>query len=124
MPTIFSQASALLVSLVRSPIMGQTVPSKVQAYLAAGRPIVASLDGEGARVVTEAGAGVACPAEDAEALSEAVLRLRQMSPAQLERFGTAGREYYQQHFDPVMLSQRLIQSIRDIPRTAGAGRRD
>ena len=56
MPGILSQASALLVSLSRDPIMAQTVPSKIQAYLAAGRPIIASLDGEGARVVDNAGA--------------------------------------------------------------------
>ncbi|MGH8848482.1 MAG: glycosyltransferase family 4 protein, partial [Polaromonas sp.] len=78
MPGILTQASALLVSLARSPIMSQTVPSKVQAYLAAGKPIIASLDGEGARVVEESGAGVSCPAEDAVALAQAVLRLRAM----------------------------------------------
>lgn len=118
MPRIFSQASALLVSLVRSPIMGQTVPSKVQAYLAAGRPIVASLDGEGARVVTEAGAGLTCPAEDSVALSEAVLELQRMPADQLERFGAAGQEYYRQHFDPTRLTQRLLECFRDIARAA------
>jgi glycosyltransferase involved in cell wall biosynthesis len=117
MPAILAQASALLVSLVRSPIMSQTVPSKVQAYLAAGRPIVASLDGEGARVVTEAGAGLACPAEDAAALSEAVLRLRSMPAEELERLGAAGREYYQRHFDPQTLCHRLLQRLRDPART-------
>lgn len=67
MPGILAQASALLVSLARSPIMSQTVPSKMQAYLAAGKPIIASLDGEGARVLEASGAGLACPAEDAAA---------------------------------------------------------
>lgn len=122
MPRIFSQASALLVSLVRDPLMTQTVPSKVQAYLAAGRPIVAALDGEGARVVTEAGAGVTCPAEDAAALSEAVLRLRSMLPEELERLGAAGRDYYQQHFDPGVLTKRLIECFRAIPGVAAASR--
>ena len=65
MPGILSQASALLVTLVRDPIMAQTIPSKVQAYLAAGKPILAALDGEGAEVVREATAGIACDAEDA-----------------------------------------------------------
>ena len=91
MPGIFGQASALLVSLVRSPIMSQTVPSKVQAYLAAGRPIVASMDGEGARVVQEALAGVTCPAEDAVALAGAVLRLRAMDDMTRERLGENGQ---------------------------------
>lgn len=116
MPQILDQASVLLVSLVRSPIMSQTVPSKVQAYLASGRPIVAALDGEGARVVAEAGAGVTCPAEDAAALSDAVLRLKAMSPGELDRLGVAGRDYYRRHFDPEMLTSRLIECFRGLLR--------
>lgn len=107
MPGIYAQASALLVSLVRSPIMSRTVPSKLQAYLAAGRPIVASMDGEGARVVDEAGAGVTCPAEDAQALAAAVLHLRAMDAAERERLGTNARLYFARHFDPDRLAERL-----------------
>lgn len=112
MPAILDQASALLVSLVRSPIMSQTVPSKIQAYLAAGRPIIAALDGEGARIVKEADAGVACPAEDAPALSKAVLHLKSLPTEERERLGVLGREYYQQHFDPAVLTQRLIECLQ------------
>lgn len=107
MPGILAQASALLVSLAKSPIMSQTVPSKIQTYLAAGRPIVASLDGEGARVVTEAGAGVACAAEDAQALAEAILSLRRLGDADRRAMGEAGRRYHQDHFDPARLAVRL-----------------
>src|SRR5690606_485236 len=45
MPAILGAASVLLVTLAKSDIFGLTVPSKVQAYLAAGRPILAALDG-------------------------------------------------------------------------------
>lgn len=114
MPGILAQASALLVSLARSPIMSQTVPSKVQAYLAAGKPIIASLDGEGARVVGESGAGVSCPAEDAVALAQAVLRLRDMPSDELQRMGEAGLIYYKQHFDPAVLAARLAQHFSKV----------
>ena len=109
MPGILAQASALLVSLVCSPVMGQTVPSKLQAYLAAGRPIIASLDGEGARVVEESGAGLACGAEDAAALAQAILKLQAMPEVELNRMGESGKRYYQQHFEPTMLAKRLMQ---------------
>jgi glycosyltransferase involved in cell wall biosynthesis len=108
MPSIFAQASVLLVSLARSPIMALTVPSKVQAYLAAGRPIIAALDGEGARVVLEAGAGIACPAEDAPSLAQAVLSLRATAPQTLAKMGVAGRAYHAKHFSPQLLTERLI----------------
>lgn len=113
MPGILVQASALLVSLVRDPIMSQTVPSKVQAYLAAGRPIIAALDGEGARVVAEAGAGVACPAGDARALAGAVRQLCDASPEERQRMAQSGRAYYEQHFEPELLARRLKQILVD-----------
>ncbi len=121
MPGILAQADALLVSLVRSPIMGQTVPSKVQAYLAAGRPIIAALDGEGARVVEEAGAGLACAAEDAQALADAVLRLRALPAGERQRMGEAGRRFYQAHFDPDTLAVRLLQHLDNAVRTSRGG---
>lgn len=114
MPGILAQASAVLVSLARDPIMSQTVPSKVQAYLAAGRPIIASLDGEGARVVVEAGAGMACPAGDAEALADAVRQLRDAPPEERQRMARSGRSYYEQHFEPKLLARRLNQILSEI----------
>lgn len=114
MPGILAQASAVLVSLARDPIMSRTVPSKVQAYLAAGRPIIASLDGEGSRVVLEAGAGVACPAQDAQALADAVRQLRDASPEERERMAKCGRFYYQQHFEPKLLARRLAQFLSGV----------
>lgn len=108
MPALFERADALLVSLNRGEALAQTVPSKIQAYLAAGRPVVASLDGEGARVLAEAGAGVSAPAEDAAALAEAVRALQQRSPAERAAMGEAGRRYYRAHFDPAQLAQDLV----------------
>ena len=114
MPKIFSQASALLVTLVSSPIMSQTVPTKIQAYLAAGKPIVASLDGEGARIVNSAGAGVTCPPEDSTALAEVVRRLRLCSVNEREQMGKNGRSYYERHFEPSMLARRLCDRFAEL----------
>jgi len=111
MPSIMSRASALLVSLVRSPIMSQTVPSKVQAYLAAGKPIIASLDGEGARVILEAGAGIVSAAEDASGLAVAIKRLKDTPPRELEAMGRNARAYYENHFEPRFLARNLKQAL-------------
>jgi glycosyltransferase involved in cell wall biosynthesis len=86
----------------------------MQAYLAAGKPIIASLDGEGARVVEEAGAGVSCAAEDAVALAQAVLGLRAIPHAELQRMGEAGQIYYKQHFDPAVLAEKLLQHFTKV----------
>lgn len=112
MPGILAQASALLISLNCSAIMGQTVPSKIPAYLAAGRPIIASMDGEGARVVREANAGVACAAENAQALAQAVLTLRDENATERERMGKAENAYYRTHFEPAALAASLANRFK------------
>ena len=57
MPRYFALADAMLVTLKDEPILGLTIPARVQSYLACGRPIVAGINGEGARIINEAGAG-------------------------------------------------------------------
>jgi len=114
MPGILTQASAVLVSLNRGEILSQTVPSKVQAYLAAGRPIIAFFDGEGARVVEDARAGIAVPAEDPQALAASILRLHAMSSDERQALGDAGRLYYEQHFAPEALAAKLAGRFRQL----------
>ena len=69
MPSFFRSADALLVSLKPDPIFAMTIPGKVQAYLASGIPLLGMLDGEGARVIVESGAGFACTAGDGAGLA-------------------------------------------------------
>jgi len=95
---IFSTADALLVTLRPDPAFALTVPGKIQSYLACGKPIIASLDGEGARLVEEAGAGIACPAGDAEALAKAVLALYNMPRESRAEMGKKGFKFCKDNF--------------------------
>lgn len=118
MPRLFERAAALLVSLNDEPIFAQTIPSKLQAYMAAGRPIIASLNGEGARVVLEAGAGFAGPAGDADTLADVIRRMHAMPVDAREAMGAAGYQYYLAHFEMGALCARLIEILSDIQTTA------
>lgn len=108
MPALMAKAGALLVTLADTEIFRLTIPSKIQAYLAAGRPIIACLNGAGADIVTEAGAGVAVPAEDASALAEAVKALCEMPEGERLEMGARGRRYYEEHFSHDKLVDELI----------------
>lgn len=114
MPILMRQASALLVTLTNQPIFELTIPSKIQTYLAVGKPIVACLNGEGARLITEAKAGVAVKAEDDEGLAETIIRLYKMSEAEREQMGANGRAYFKQHFDEEMLTAELIKHFETL----------
>lgn len=113
MPRFFALADAMLVSLKRDPIFALTIPSKIQSYLACGRPIVAALDGEGARIVEEAGAGVAVSAENPAALADAILNMYRMTPDKRAGMGASGRSYFLANFERTMLLDRLDRQMKE-----------
>lgn len=112
MPGFMKNAAALLVTLTDKPIFAVTVPNKIQAYLAVGKPVIASLNGEGARLVVESGAGLAAAAEDARALADAVIRLYEKPPADRKMMGENGHDYYQRHFNHEKLVDQLIEHFQ------------
>jgi colanic acid biosynthesis glycosyl transferase WcaI len=114
MPRWFSAADAMLVTLKKNPIFALTIPAKVQSYMACARPIIAALDGEGARVIHEAGAGLAVPADDAGALAQAVLDMYRMADSERAAMGTGGRRYFEAHFERRMLLDQLDQWIKEL----------
>lgn len=113
MPMWFAQADIMLASLTRDPIFALTVPSKIQSYLACAKPIIAALDGEGARIVEEAGAGIGVPAEDAVALAAAVKIMSGKSADALRQMGDDGLSYFNRHFERDMLLTKLETLLDD-----------
>lgn len=113
-PRYSALADALLVTLKREEIFSLTVPGKVQSYLACGRPVVAALDGEGARIVDEARCGETAPAEDPDALARAVLNLYEASPEERQAMGRRARAYFEEHFEREKLLDRLEGWIREL----------
>lgn len=107
MPRYFAHADVLLATLRKDPAFALTLPAKVQSCLACGKPVVAALDGEGARVVGESGAGIVCPSGDAAALAAAVMTLFRMPPAEREAMGRRGVEYFEAAFNRDALLDRL-----------------
>lgn len=114
MPAFMEKSSALLVTLADEPIFALTIPNKIQAYMAAGKPILACLNGEGAKLVTEAGAGIAVSAENVEGLKTAILKMYEMSLSEREKMGANAKSYYQKHFDNMKLNEELIEHFKSL----------
>lgn len=112
MPGLFAQADALLVSLRTNDVFEKTIPGKVQAYLASGRPILGMINGEAARVIKESGAGYACESGNAEELARITLQLATTSLEKRRQMGEAGRQYYQQQYSRPVLLARLENLFR------------
>lgn len=107
MPSFYASADVLLVSLKNEEVFNMTIPGKVQSYLASAKPIIGMLNGEGADVIYESGAGYVSNAGDASALVKNVLKMASLSVQQRENLGRSGCEYYKKEFDKNKLIDRL-----------------
>jgi glycosyltransferase involved in cell wall biosynthesis len=113
MPVLYSHAGCLLATLKNEKIFSYTIPGKVQAYLAAGKPIIAAINGEGARVVAEAGAGLTCSAEDAVGLAKCIKIMSATSESDRNKMGLAGRQYFLQNFEIRQQAARLVEILNE-----------
>lgn len=120
MPAVYAGADALLVSLKSEPIFAMTIPAKLQSYLNAGKPVLGMIDGEAARVIEEAGAGLAAPAGNPELLAENIVQLAVADKAALEEMGRKGKAYYDRNFDRSLVLEKLERGMMAL---AASGRR-
>ncbi len=97
MPALFAQADILLVSLKDEFIFNNTVPAKLQAYMASGKPVLAFINGEGATIVKDANCGFVVPAGDVDALVTTINeKIRKCS--NLPSLGENGKKYCELNF--------------------------
>jgi len=91
MPALYALADVLLVHLKDDPLFRITIPCKIMTYLASGKPILAAVAGDAAKVVKDADAGLGCPPGNPEALAESVQKFYHLDREELRRMGMNGR---------------------------------
>lgn len=91
-----SGADALLVHLKKDPLFTITIPSKTQAYMAVGKPILMAVDGNAADLVRDSGCGKVAESENPQAIAEAALALMRASTNERNVMAENGRRFYQQ----------------------------
>lgn len=89
-----SAADALLVHLKKDPLFRITIPSKTQAYMAVGKPILMAVDGDAADIVTESRCGKIAVSEDSPSIAAAALALMNSSAAEREEMAANSRQFY------------------------------
>jgi colanic acid biosynthesis glycosyl transferase WcaI len=123
LPEVLAAADVHVVPL-KQGLAASSVPSKLYSVLAAGRPIVASVDAgtEVARTVERAGAGLAVAPEDAAAFTTAIVDLLD-HPDRAAAMGAAGRRFVESWASPAMVArayEALFEELRD-ERSSGRG---
>lgn len=99
MPFFFEKADVMLMTLKDVSIFNLTAPAKLQAYMSAAKPILAMMNGEGPRIIAEAGCGKSVAAGDSEGLARVILEMLKMDKTVLAEMGRKGKEFQKAHFD-------------------------
>lgn len=105
MPKYYAMADAMMVTMFPDPFVSLTLPAKVQSYMAAGKPIIASADGEIRNVIEEAECGFCAKAGDERNLVEKIETFIQSSNR--VEYGEKARKYYMNHFNTKNIMDKL-----------------
>jgi len=113
MPEFYAWADAMLVTLNKNDNVSNTLPGKVQSYMAAGKPVLGSIDGEANRVIKTSRCGLCCPAEDHRAFAKIIEEFAD-HPAKHRLFAANSLKYYQQNFGETAFFNKLYQSLETL----------
>jgi glycosyltransferase involved in cell wall biosynthesis len=113
MPDYFAALDMFLVHLKPHPVFKTVIPSKIFEAMAMGTPILCALEGEGARVVSESGAGVCIPPGNATVMAETISRLSNQ-PDELKQMGKAGRKAAIEKFSRRLKAEECLRSFEKV----------
>lgn len=116
MPDFYRLADACLLTLKDDNLVGLTMPSKLQGYMAAGKTVIGAINGAAQEVISESKCGVCVNASDSDALAEAMKDFIQ-NPDKYKKCGENGRSYFKSHFTKEIymkkLEKILIEMLED-----------
>lgn len=111
---ILEYSDVLLVHLKRNPLFRITIPSKVQAYLFVGKPILAALEGDAANLVSEAKAGIICTPENSNELAKCAVRFYEMTENERLEMGRNGQRFYYNELNMTKSIQKFEEVFTEV----------
>ncbi len=108
MPKVYSESDALIVTLKADEVLSASFPGKIQSYMAAGKPIIAAVNGEASNIIAEAGCGFCCEAENAQALAESI---KSFISCDKKTLGENARSYYEKNFEKESFIKTLTEEL-------------
>lgn len=112
--SLLKAADALLVHLTDDELFSITIPSRTQAYLAVGKPIVMGVDGDAAQLIKDAQAGVCCKANSAQSLANAVERLVALNVDEREQMAKNAHDFYYKHLSLARGVKKFIAVFEEV----------
>lgn len=112
MPGFYAMADAMLVTLTQNKLVSLTLPAKVQSYMAAGKAILASANGEINQVLSESHAGYCAPADDVQGFVENIKKF--IMDENRQEYGKNAIKFYEENFSKEKVISRLEKILEDL----------
>lgn len=106
-PQVLAEGELAFVSFMNSELFSNTIPAKLQTYMACGMPILAVASGETERIVYDSQCGINCGIGNIGEIAEAIITLKKENRKVLEQMGKNGRRYCERHFQKKMLMDEM-----------------
>lgn len=111
---VISIANVLYLSLKKDSILNSTIPSKLQNYLASGKPIIASVSGEAKNIIKESECGLTCIPQNEKNLAETIIAISKLSDERLNEMGKNGLKFFIEHYHPNKINEKLANHIKNL----------
>ena len=105
MPSFYSLADAMIVTLAKDNLVSKTLPGKVQSYMAAGKPIIAAIDGETNSIVNDSKCGYACDSEDYKEWAKSMVRFTK--EINVDKMKKNSIQFFENNFSKKIFFNRL-----------------
>ena len=115
MGELYATADVLIVHLKDDPLFRITIPSKTQAYLYMGKPIIMAVRGDAANLVKQTGAGILCEPDNPLEMMSAIKALYDMPEVERREMGEAGHRYYMERLSLNQGVQQFERIMKSLP---------
>ena len=112
-PSFLSMSDIAVIHLNKAKFREAAVPSKLQAYMSCGRPVLVAAKGAPADIVSDAHCGLMAEPENPESIAEAVTYLYS-NRNDLNNMGLDARDYALKHFNKKTIARDIEQCLFNI----------
>ena len=113
MPEYYNLADACLLTMKADNLIGLTMPSKLQGYMAAGKVVIGAINGAAQEIINESKCGICVNASDVKALAAAMREFIE-NPQKYKDCGKNGRQYYQEHFTKAIFIKGIEDKLNEL----------
>ena len=112
MPSYFSLADSLLITLKKDEVFSNTLPAKLQPYLTSGKPILGNLSGEGLDIIQNNSIGLGCDPGNPEQLAKLAIEMSLFTNTRLSEIRKNSLELNENVFDKEKIFSKLLSEIK------------